>query len=287
MAFDVNKFLANFDSHGGFARTSKFEAKITLPEQLAKIGSMESLSLQCETTELPGYAINTVEQKIFGAPTYIAATPSFGDISLTFICAGDLWEKKLFDAWMELIVPKKTYLANYKNNYATEIQIDQYSDYVGLDNEPAPDGTSLKKLAELGLKSELKDQLIGLASRKLGNGFPGNEVRNFINKKYDQSRIVNNVQVQGLAPKIYSVSLKQAFPVTVNAMTLNWASDDIHRLTVTFKYDRWVDVTDPDPINLPPTTRDGTVKTQNLTFGDRLKSSLIRSALGKIQDKLD
>ena len=285
MAFDVNKFLANFDAHGGFARSSKFEAKIFLPSPLSQASSLEALSLQCETAELPGYAVNTVEQKIFGAPTYIAATPSFGDISLTFICAGDLWEKKIFDSWMDMIVPKTTYLVNYKNNYTTNIEIHQYSDYVGMDSGPAPDGTSLKKLAELGLKSELKDRLIDLANKKFGNSFPGNEARNFINKKYDQSTIVKNVSIEGLAPKVYSVKLINAFPVTMNAMALNWASDEIHRVTVTFKYDKWLDMSDPTPINLPPMTKDGTVKTQS--FGDRLKGSLIRSALGKIRDKLD
>jgi uncharacterized membrane protein YgcG len=187
MAFNVNKFITHFDSHAGFSKTSKFDVIVTVPPFLQSYGTAEELSLQCESAELPGYTINTLESKIFGAPTPVAGTPAFGDVTLTFICAGDLWEKRFFDRWLDFIIPKQTYLVNYKQSYVTDIVIRQYSE-----------------------------------------GTPGSG--------------------SDSAPKpsvIYACKLLNAFPATVNALNLNWGTDDIHRLSVAFKFDRWLDVSAP------------------------------------------
>lgn len=208
MAFNVNKFISHFDSHSGFSKTSKFDVIIAVPSFLQSLGSTEELSLQCESAELPGYTINTLESKIFGAPTPVAGTPTFGDVTLTFLCAGDLWEKKFFDAWLDYIIPKQTYLVNYKQSYVTDIVIRQYSE--------------------------------------------GNP-----NAQQTES------QTQEVKPKvIYACKLLNAFPATVNALNLNWGTDDIHRLTVSMKFDRWlpVEVQNQDsssaPINQAPNVGD-------------------------------
>jgi hypothetical protein len=286
MAFNVNKFISHFDSHGGFARTSKFEARVFLPAPLYQATQLEALSLQCETAELPGYVVNTVEQKIFGAPTYMAASPSFGDITLSFICAGDLWEKKLFDAWMDFIIPKSSYLVNYKSSYQTNIEIEQFSDYVGTPKPEAPQ-PNLKQLAELGVASYAKNALTDLASRKLGSGLAGDLTKALINNQYDNITGKNKnapPAASQTGTKIYGVKLINAFPTTVNAMQLNWASDDIHRLSVTFKYDKWVDMSSKDPINLPPVAKDGTVK--NLD-PNSVKGVVLSNLIGKIGSKIN
>lgn len=143
MAFVPDLFLANYAVHGDFSKVSKFAAYIFPPSGLTSGGlfggliklpslvNSAGLSFQCETAELPGYNINTVESKIYGAPYQVAATPVFADLSLTFICAADLWEKKFFDDWMNFILPKGTnrgYLANYKNQYASIIRVVQFTE---------------------------------------------------------------------------------------------------------------------------------------------------------------
>jgi len=133
MAFNVNQFISHFDSREGFAKSSKFDVIINVPSFLMNMGTSEQLSLQCESAELPGYTLNTIDNKIFGAPTPLAGTPSFGDVTLSFICAGNLWEKKFFDTWLDNIIPKQTYLVNYKMNYVTDIIIRQYSEFMPID----------------------------------------------------------------------------------------------------------------------------------------------------------
>lgn len=145
MAFVPQVFLANYAAHGDFAKVSKFAAYIDPPRALDSGGlfggllplpdfvDSASLSLQCESAELPGYNINTVEAKIYGAPYHVAATPVFNELNLTFICAGDLWEKKFFDDWMDLIMPKKVqgstgYLATYPQDYRGSVTVVQFSE---------------------------------------------------------------------------------------------------------------------------------------------------------------
>lgn len=128
--FKPDDFLNNFTKHKDFAKISKFHVEITQPS--AWVSSRNSnidfkdIRFQCEAAELPGYNINTVDSKIYGVPTPIAAFSSFNDITLTFICAGDLWEKKMFDYWMNLIVPMNVYNVRYKVDYVSKITISQF-----------------------------------------------------------------------------------------------------------------------------------------------------------------
>jgi hypothetical protein len=51
---------------------------------------------------------------------------------------------------------------------------------------------------------------------------------------YSTTVSVNQYDVQN--KKTYSVDLIEAYPVAVNQMSLDWASDSLHKLTVTFAY---------------------------------------------------
>jgi uncharacterized membrane protein YgcG len=128
--FKPDDFLSHFAAHKDFAKTSKFQVVINTPPILVKKNSRPAADLrfQCEASELPGYNINTVESRIYGIPTPVAATASYNDITLTFICAGDLWEKKFFDAWVNNIIQFGSYLASYKSEYQSRIAITQYSE---------------------------------------------------------------------------------------------------------------------------------------------------------------
>jgi hypothetical protein len=170
--FKVSDFITHFSKHSDFAKTSKFEVLIAPPPFLADLPTYD-LRFQCESTELPAYNVNTVENRQYGVGLPVASSPvSFADITLTFICAGDMWEKKLFDRWMNNVIPINNYNPRYKDEYITsKIEINQYSE---------------------------------------------------------------------TSEKIYSAVLFSAFPISIGAMSLNWADDGIHRLPVTFKYDYWL-----------------------------------------------
>lgn len=129
MAFNVSEFRTHFSKHNEFAKTSKFDVFISPPDTLQYKEGAKDLRFQCETTELPGYTINTVDNKYYAVASPVATFPTFNELSLTFVCAGDFWEKKFFDRWMNLVVPFNNYNPNYKDTYISpKIEINQYSE---------------------------------------------------------------------------------------------------------------------------------------------------------------
>lgn len=271
MAFNVNKFISNFDKHGGYAKSSKFDVRIALPPAVTGLGTTEELALQCEAAELPGYVVNTSESKIYGAPTYVAATPSFGEISMTFICSGDFWEKKLFDSWIDYIIPKNSYLVQYKENYQTGITIYQYSEGVALDQSVSRRNTTLGDRIVDGLGEAARYKTDSKITRKFGNGLKGDLLKGLAGKGLDalfgnQQTPFSTADLDGT--KIYGVQLINAFPVSVNPLQLSWASDEIHRLQVGFRFDKWLNVDDLQ--NLPTYT----VEAQRNPFKEALNKEI-------------
>jgi len=167
-------FLAHHALHFDFSKAAKFGVLIFQPSGLIAGGLLggligqtaatrfamkplntAGLAFQCEQASLPGYSLNTVDQKIYGAPWSIAAqSGDYPPLELTFISAGDLWERKFFEDWMEFIVPKGTKRsaidsfvgnfteqlvnasgtrraagsATYRNEYISTIQVIQFHD---------------------------------------------------------------------------------------------------------------------------------------------------------------
>lgn len=130
MAFNIDKFREHLKSHGDLAKPSKFEVEIYKGSE-----DTRGLSFQCTAAELPGYTVNVLESKIYGPSYHIASTPAYTDLSLTFICATDLWEKRFFEDWLYSIIPvgRTSRIgtaphAAYKEDYISRIKIKQYTD---------------------------------------------------------------------------------------------------------------------------------------------------------------
>lgn len=198
----IDKFRAHFAAHSDWSKACRFEASFFAPPCLngkTPVG----LRMQCETAELPGYNINTVDGKVYGSSYAVAATPVFNDLNLTFICAGDLWEKKFFDEWMEIMMNKDRYGFNslYREEYVTSIEIKQYDETHG--------------------------QLVTMASN-----IPG--ISKVVNKIEQYLDVPAAVQ--------YHAKFVEIFPTSVAPISLNWAEDSINRLNVTFKYRYWTQI---------------------------------------------
>ena len=137
MTFSPDKFRSHIATHGDLAKPSKFEVKIFRGNATAVTDASRGLSLQCEATELPGFNINTLEFKGYGPSWHIASTPTYSDLTLTFLCTTNMWEKIYFEEWMQKIIPTG-YIddagnisphAQYRDDYFSTIFIDQYAEY--------------------------------------------------------------------------------------------------------------------------------------------------------------
>ena len=66
------------------------------------------LALQCESAELPGRTTATADVKIYGPIFKVPYQTQYGDTTLTFLCTNEFYERKLFERWMESIMPSDT-----------------------------------------------------------------------------------------------------------------------------------------------------------------------------------
>jgi len=92
------------------------------------------LALQCETAELPGRTLNSQSVKIYGPTFMVPFQTQFTETTLTFICTNEFYERKLFDNWLNCIMPLDTnnlrYSKGTETRYLTNIKIIQYDDFI-------------------------------------------------------------------------------------------------------------------------------------------------------------
>lgn len=172
MAFTPNSFLAHMRAMGGPAKTNRFEVLLPIPRYIGDfIGdsdlnkllnapnailsgvvsnifgknqqSLEQnssptisryLALQCEGAELPGKTLQTADVKVYGPTFKLPYQTQYQDITLTFLSTNDFYERKLFDKWINAIMPGDTYNLRFPKDddtrYTTKITILQYNDLI-------------------------------------------------------------------------------------------------------------------------------------------------------------
>jgi len=212
MAFSPQLFFANIKRHDGPAKPCKFQVLLPIPsyvgqfismsllQQLLDLGGVVQdftssivnnlfgndsnptsdpaitryLGMQCEQAELPGTSLITADAKIYGPIYKVPYQKQYNDMNMTFVCTNDFYEKKLFDKWIECIMPPDT------------------------NNLRFPKGNSTRYLTDITV-----------------------------------------IQFDEFIKQIYAVKLIDAFPVSVSSMPLSWSDDGVHRLTVSFAYQRF------------------------------------------------
>jgi len=92
------------------------------------------LALQCEAAELPGKTLNTADVKVYGPTFKVPYQSQYTDTSLTFLCTNEFYERKLFDRWIESIMPTDTnnlrFPKDNETRYMTNIKIIQYDEFI-------------------------------------------------------------------------------------------------------------------------------------------------------------
>lgn len=92
------------------------------------------LALQCESAELPGKTLQTADVKIYGPTFKVPYQSQYTDTTLTFLCTNEFYERKLFDRWIESIMPTDTnnlrFPKDEETRYMTNIKIIQYDEFI-------------------------------------------------------------------------------------------------------------------------------------------------------------
>jgi hypothetical protein len=92
------------------------------------------LSMVCEGAEMPGKSLLTEKVKIYGPGFQVPYLTDYKDMNLTFLCTNKYSERKIFDRWIEAIIPSDTNNARFakgeSSRYLTNITITQYDEVV-------------------------------------------------------------------------------------------------------------------------------------------------------------
>lgn len=174
MSFSPNLFLSNIKGKDGLARPARYEVILPIPEYIgnaisnsviekilnlpnsvfseitgaignalgqkndaqksANPGMTRYLALQCETAELPGKTIQTEDVKIYGPIFKVPYQTQYAEASFTFLCTNEFYERKLFDRWLEAIMPTDTnnlrFPKGQNSRYLTQVTITQFDDLI-------------------------------------------------------------------------------------------------------------------------------------------------------------
>ena len=133
----LNNFISSINKYG-ISKASHFDICMHVPRNIAIGGGQgqaslpiegtnRMISMRCESADLPGRQMVTIDNKIYGPIYKTAYQTLFSDLNLTFIETKDMDFRYSFERWMEYIQP--TDIDNnveYFNNYKAEIFIYQY-----------------------------------------------------------------------------------------------------------------------------------------------------------------
>lgn len=143
----VDNLKASIGKHGGISQPNRFAVSFTPPT-----GSLLNLDVQglltsaltgnfsvndlfndprdinilCENVQLPGRVFTTIEYDAYSrTPRKIPVRAVDEDVTMSFLLTNDYYMKKMFDKWLELVVPIDTHLLRYPSEYQTDIIIQQ------------------------------------------------------------------------------------------------------------------------------------------------------------------
>ena len=159
---NIDTLKSSIAAKGGLARSNRFNVIFTPPKQSllnlkpeVLVGQLASgdtpsvrsllndprdISLLCESVSIPGRSISTADYMADKQSNKFPNTLIDSDIDMTWVLTNDYYMKTMFDGWLSSIIDMDTYTLGYKNDFATDVIIQQ----LNVDNIPVY-GVKLEK----------------------------------------------------------------------------------------------------------------------------------------------
>jgi len=162
----IGRFRSMMAKSEGYARTTRFAVKISVPTSLADIvspqlkpnsrptssdpnaASMHQLAtemgkqvnIHCDSVSMPGVDLQTQKIQYGSAPEYdlVQARAFTGQINASFYADKYLRERQFFEMWQKMCVDRITHKANYYDSYIGKMQIYQLGSFDGEGDRDVP-----------------------------------------------------------------------------------------------------------------------------------------------------
>lgn len=160
-----------------------------------------NLNMLCRDIVLPGRQLATYDKEVGTKREKVVYGEVHDDVAMTFLVLNDYGVKKYFESWQKLAYDIENYQIGYKANYVRQVQISQ-----------------LNK----------------------GTAFPlYNKYFNFGNFGPVNLGIDLDIDLRGRDTVIYTCTLEDAWPVSIDQIQLNNELDGLIELRVQLAYTKW------------------------------------------------
>ena len=130
---NLNQWIAVLRGEdGGYAVPNRFEVIIAYPPKMGggyrrwgTAHDVRSISLRCESVNLPGVNLNTLtDSNIYGPTREIVDGVTYAeDITMVFVANAGLEERVFFEEWQKLAFDESTWNIGYYNDYVSIIDV--------------------------------------------------------------------------------------------------------------------------------------------------------------------
>lgn len=235
-AFNVNDFTSELNKRGA-AKSHNFAVALHPPPKLMKLfpSGVDWLPLRIEAVNLPSRSLMTLEQRYHGPVRYMPYSVIYTPVTLTVILSDNMIEREMFMAWQDigasvpdgpkdLESPRRgnfgtpgKYDSSYYDDIKGTVEIYQFPEMPGLQGRGGGGGGLLGTIsgvaAAVGFDPSIISRPLGF---DIGSMFGGSSVP--------------SIKHTG------KITLNEAYPRTVNEVSMNWASDEIAKLQVEIMY---------------------------------------------------
>lgn len=140
----MNDVKAINSQYGGLAKSARFAVRI-MPARFHLVRGynefLRDFTYLCETAEMPGRGFMSLDVRYYGPNQKLPFQSQYEDITMTFLCRSESYERQFFDDWMEIINPSNTFDFNYRSDYETTIEIIQLAEFAASENANYPKET--------------------------------------------------------------------------------------------------------------------------------------------------
>ena len=134
---NLDEWKSGFHTENGYAVPNRFEAIITPPPKMGartitnpshgseRKSDVRSISLRCESVNLPGINLNTTtDSNIYGPTREIVDGVTYAeDISMVFPASSGLEERVFFEEWQKQAFDATTWNIGYYNDYVSVVDL--------------------------------------------------------------------------------------------------------------------------------------------------------------------
>jgi hypothetical protein len=125
----LNDLKAAIKKHGSIARTNRFKVDFTGMRPYAKNDDqIRDLEYFLEDVNIPSKDIETVDYSPYRNPIAYATGYKHGDFNMKFRAPTNMFVKRIFDRWIEKIVPREDYKLSYRKENVVNFRITQESE---------------------------------------------------------------------------------------------------------------------------------------------------------------